>query len=135
MVSDRGIPVKAMFGGLPGMLQTVGRAERFAALQAIQASSNIDTIVTDLLGLVREAERWDPRLAMAEGKHATIWRAMRNAVERQGGARPTFRWTPAHLKYPEAMSRNIRYDDWVGNGWADAFAKWGAQSIQVKEES
>ena len=111
MVNDNGIPVKAMFGGLPGLLQTVGRAERFAAMQAIQASSNIETIVTDLLGLVREAERWDPILAMAEGKHATIWRSMMNAVERHGGARPTFRWAPAHLKYPKATSRNIRYDD------------------------
>ena len=123
MLNGQGVPARAMYGGLPGPVQTVGRAERHAAWQAIRAAPKVETIVTDLKGLAMEAESWNKQMAKASGKHATIWRSIFWEVEEQGREPPAFRWTPAHLTMKEAMARGVRVTDWLGNQWADHFAK------------
>ena len=50
-----GWPLRARYGNLPGRLQTVGRAERYAALMAIRAAKRVGRIVVDLKSLEVEA--------------------------------------------------------------------------------
>ena len=133
MVNGQGVPVRAMYGGLPGALQTVGRAERHAAWQALRAAGGVKTIVTDLMGLATEAGTWNEQLAKASGKHATIWRSIFWDVVRHHRDPPAFRWTPAHLTMKEALDRDLRITDWLGNQWADVFAKLGASQIKVED--
>ena len=49
MLNRQNIPVRALYGGLPGPLQTVGRAERYALLQAVMAHEGVQRVVSDLL--------------------------------------------------------------------------------------
>ena len=131
MLNKQYFPVRALYGGLPGPLQTVGRAERYALLQAVRASQDVQLVVSGLLGLVREAEGWDDELASARGKHAAIWRDILQTVEQQGRHPPKLRRVPAHLTFQQMVDKNISMGDWIGNQWADAFAKWGASQIEV----
>ena len=87
------------------MVQTVGRAERYAGLQAVKAAPGVEVIVSDLLGFVNEGNSWDDMLASSRGRHATIWRAILNEHRRTGNPPPTFQWTPAHLTLQQALSR------------------------------
>ena len=55
-VSCDGLPLRAVFGPLPGSRQTVGRAERHALLMAMTHMPYLRFVVTDLAALAREAE-------------------------------------------------------------------------------
>ena len=135
MLNDVGTPVRALYGGLPGQLQTVGRAERYAVLQVLRAAPQVQVVVSDLLGLVQEATSWRESLAGAAGKHATIWRAIFDQVKLNERASLQMRWTPAHLSYQGMVDNQIPIVDWLGNKWADLFAKMGARSIMVDHDT
>ena len=87
------------------MVQSVGRAERYAGLQAIRAAPGVEVIVSDLLGFVDEGNSWSEELESARGKHATIWRAILIEHRRTKLKQPTFQWTPAHLTLEQALER------------------------------
>eukprot|EP00959_Pyramimonas_sp_CCMP1952_P179505 3752833-Pyramimonas_sp.AAC.1 len=50
-LGDNGMPIRALIGPLWGPIQTVGRAERFAVLQALRHLPRVNLLVSDLLGL------------------------------------------------------------------------------------
>ena len=85
-------PVRALHGALPGPLQYVGRAERWAALQALRHCQGMDEYVADLLSLVQEGREWHQRHASSKGKHAAIWRAMLHAQADRQEPPPDFQW-------------------------------------------
>ena len=88
------VPIRAIFGALPGR-QTVGRAERWAFLQALRHMSYVQFVVTDLASLAKEIGCWDKELASSRGQYADIWRQV--FAERAGQSKPHGCWCPAHL--------------------------------------
>eukprot|EP00959_Pyramimonas_sp_CCMP1952_P320663 6710256-Pyramimonas_sp.AAC.1 len=56
------LPVRARFGPLPYLARTVGRAERHAIREGLDAFPDHQGFVTDLLALARECERRHPEL-------------------------------------------------------------------------
>ena len=91
-VSATGLPLRAVYGTLPGDRQTVGRAERYAILQALIYFPMAKLVVSDLLDLVEEGNSWDILKSMAGCKYADLWRTMMLKFK----APPKFAWTPAH---------------------------------------
>ena len=122
------MPIRALYGPLPYLVQTVGRAERYAIKMGLAAHPDHFEFVTDLEGLVKEGAEWGPHLASSRSKHARVWRDILTAArERSLEDAPTFRWTPAHRSATELMEAEPReICDWIGNAWADYFARLGA---------
>eukprot|EP00959_Pyramimonas_sp_CCMP1952_P461538 9481748-Pyramimonas_sp.AAC.1 len=85
-------------------------------------------LITDLAGLAKEVNDWDAELAGAAGQHADIWRQIFDAAADQGGLpRPAATWCPAHLEFEEFVQcADLDPMDYLGNAWADWFAKVGA---------
>eukprot|EP00959_Pyramimonas_sp_CCMP1952_P081775 1708142-Pyramimonas_sp.AAC.1 len=92
--------MRVLFGPLWGPIQTVGRAERFAVLQALRHLPRVNLLVSDLLGLVQEADSWSPEHVDAQAAYADTWRSIL-ARYPGGKGRPSFLWCPAHLTYDE----------------------------------
>ena len=128
-LGDNGMPIRAIVGPLWGPIQTVGRAERFAVLQALRHLPSVTLVVYDLLGLVQEAESWSHELADAQAAYADIWRSIL-AMYPGGEGRPAFIWCPAHhtdeTYLENASGKNVPWEFVMGNRWADFFAKRGA---------
>ena len=124
-------PVRALFGPLPGPLQSVGRAERWALLQAVLHCKGMECYVADLFSLVEEGKEWHARHASAKGKHAAIWQKVFEAQEQREEQVPQFRWTPAHKTMEDVLAGRLPLADWIGNQWADHFAKEGARFHRV----
>ncbi|CAK0902296.1 unnamed protein product, partial [Prorocentrum cordatum] len=126
MIKEQARPGRAIFGALPGPRQTAGRPERHAGLQAVRASPSVELIATDLQGFAMEGDSWRPELAGPTGRHAKLRRNLRNAVGDK--TPPRFRRLPAH-EAVEAVLDDSSLDPmhWVGNRWADWFAKLGVQ--------
>ena len=126
-------PVRALFGSLAGPVQTVGRAERTAALHAFQSNPILDLYISDLLSLVQEGLSWDPELARGMKKYAGIWRSIfaQVAQHRSSSEPPVFVWTPTHLTAEEALERGCDLVAWVGNAWADYFAKLASSRAMI----
>ncbi|CAK0905739.1 unnamed protein product [Prorocentrum cordatum] len=85
-------------------------------------------LITDLAGLAKEVNDWDAELAGAAGQYADIWRQIFDAAADQGGLpRPAATWCPAHLEFEEFVQcADLDPMDYLGNAWADWFAKVGA---------
>eukprot|EP00959_Pyramimonas_sp_CCMP1952_P085738 1793479-Pyramimonas_sp.AAC.1 len=49
-MGEFGLPVRAAYGPLPGPIQSVGRAERYALLRGLQLLPRLVLSVSDLLG-------------------------------------------------------------------------------------
>eukprot|EP00959_Pyramimonas_sp_CCMP1952_P090979 1904751-Pyramimonas_sp.AAC.1 len=132
-VSLDGVPLRAVYGPLPGRVQTVPRSEYYAMLQALSRARQPAHVVSDHLSLVNAGNRWGVHNERAGAAHANIWRQAHN-VYRQSAAPPTFEWTPAHKDF-ESVSTDPSADvlNFVGNAWADMFAKWGSRSHAVPE--
>eukprot|EP00959_Pyramimonas_sp_CCMP1952_P110155 2304736-Pyramimonas_sp.AAC.1 len=82
-MSAQGWPLRAVYGPLPGPLQTVGRSERFALFMAVRHfGAKLEVVLTDLLALESEAASWGPELEGAAAAHATVWRALRAQARR-----------------------------------------------------
>ena len=82
---------------LPGPVQTVYRAERYAVLIPLEVFRRDLEIVSDCKGVVDEAER-----IRAGGKvsptsrHTDLWARYRDALKAQGIRRTLVRWVPSH---------------------------------------
>ena len=100
------VPIRAIFGQLPGR-QTVGRAERWAFLQALVHMPNTEFVVTDLASLAAEIEAWDEvDQARSRGQYADIWR--RIFAVREGHDRPQGSWCTAHLSVDDYLAHDGR---------------------------
>eukprot|EP00959_Pyramimonas_sp_CCMP1952_P114050 2384968-Pyramimonas_sp.AAC.1 len=69
-MSPEGYPVRAVYGGLPGVQHTIGAAERHCVLQALRFFPGAQLLVTDLSALVAEGNRWDIYDTLAGATHA-----------------------------------------------------------------
>ena len=97
------LPVRAFFATLVGPVQTVGRAERTAALQAIRVNANLKIFVSDLFALVREGQSWEPDLGCGMQQYAAVWRSIFAQAEKRTSPAPiSFVGAPAHLSVEEA---------------------------------
>ena len=115
-------------------MQTLGRAERTAALQAIRVNLKLKLYVSDLLALARECRSWDPELACGMQKYAAIWRSICVQAEKRTSPAPiSFVWTPVPFSLEEAYERRIDLVNWVGNSRADYFAKLASRRVMVAE--
>ena len=93
-------------------------------MQAVRANPELKVYVSDLLALVREGQSWDPELARGMRKYAGVWRSIFAHAEKRTSPAPiSFVWTPAHLSVEQAYERGCDLVAWVGNSWADYFAK------------
>ena len=128
-----GWPLRARYGNLPGRLQTVGRAERYAALMAIKVAKRLSMIVVDLKSLEVEGNAWSEQHAAATATHATLWRQIFAEQETKDVKPPKFQWVPAHLSWADAMDKGVGAREWLLNQWADFFAKLGALGVRATE--
>eukprot|EP00959_Pyramimonas_sp_CCMP1952_P257663 5384096-Pyramimonas_sp.AAC.1 len=62
--------IRDSYGPVPCLAQAVGRAERYAIKEGLQAFPDHQCFVTDLLALAQEGERWCPELEMGRAKRA-----------------------------------------------------------------
>ena len=124
------LPIRAKYGPLPYIVQTVGRAERYSVKLGLDANPNHEEFVSDLLSLVKEGLSWRPELACGRAKHARAWRDIFGATAaRSARGPPIFRWTPAHRELDSLIGEDAcELQDFIGNSWADYFAKLGAMS-------
>ena len=109
-IGNDGYPVRAAYGPLPGPLQTAGRAERHAALRAIDIVGHLELFITDLESLAKEGGSWKPQLESATGRHAAIWRKM-FALARGGKRRPDFHRVPSHKSVDEFLTAGYHWID------------------------
>ncbi|CAK0829323.1 unnamed protein product, partial [Prorocentrum cordatum] len=130
-----GFQLKAACGPLPGAVQTVGRAERFACLAPLRQRRPTSLIVSDLQSLMTEGNSWSPDAASARGRHAGIWGQLHAAAAARAVPPPRFRWAPAHRTLEQAIEEGIRPLDWLGNCWADFFANLGAAEIKLPDSA
>eukprot|EP00959_Pyramimonas_sp_CCMP1952_P458317 9476424-Pyramimonas_sp.AAC.1 len=91
------LPIRGRFGPLPYLAQTVGRAERYAIREGLDAFPDHQCSVTDLPALAQEGDRRCSEREQGRAKHARAWRDI-FAASRRRTLRdpPKFRWTPAH---------------------------------------
>ena len=127
------LPVRAVYGPLPYLVQTVGRAERYAIKLGLDMHADHHEFVTDLLSLVDEGRRWSADLCAGRARHARVWRDIFGAARRRTiSAPPSFRWTPAHRDASLLLDSDaLEVRDWIGNAWADFFARLGATQHTV----
>ena len=122
--------MRALHGALHRPLQTVGRAERWAALQALLVCDGMVEYVADPAGLVGEGQAWNEKNAKAKGKYATIWRQCFDAQARRDKPPPRFTWAPAHRSLEQVLEQGLPIDRWIGNQWADYLPIKGPSSIE-----
>eukprot|EP00959_Pyramimonas_sp_CCMP1952_P186995 3910405-Pyramimonas_sp.AAC.1 len=122
MSADK-LPMRAIYGALPGRRQAVGRAERWAFLQLLRHMPYVTHVITDLASLASEIDEWREDLASSRGQYADIWREVFHIAEQQ--PRPGVTWCPAHKDAHHYLFSGGRHDvnDFYGNAWADFFAK------------
>eukprot|EP00959_Pyramimonas_sp_CCMP1952_P076923 1607704-Pyramimonas_sp.AAC.2 len=136
-MSPDGYPARAVYGGLSGVQQTIGAAERHCVLQALRHFPGVKLLVTDLSALVTEGNRWGEYDELAGARHAGIWRSIRNFAQAREAVPPTFGWCPSHLDLDDVAAgvakREANFDWVLGNAWADHFAKLGAKDIGCAE--
>eukprot|EP00959_Pyramimonas_sp_CCMP1952_P333058 6974241-Pyramimonas_sp.AAC.1 len=89
-----------------------------------------DFVCTDLLALRGEGNSWDIDLDSAKGTHATIRRQIKSAA---GARRPNFVWVPSHKSLEEYAQMCIPPLFFLGNAWADWFARAGAAEHKVSQ--
>ena len=85
-----------------------------------------------MYGLVEEGQAWSEDHAKAKDKYATIWKQCLEAQARREQPPLRFTWAPAHRSLEQVLEQGLRVDHWIGNQWADFFAKAGAQQHRVE---
>ena len=109
------------------------RSERYAGLQALRVAPHLETLCSDHLAFVREGLSWDSFLATASGKHADVWRQIFNECN-PSRCPPEFVWVRAHRALEDVLDLEPQaIMDYLGNHWADFFARMGAQCNQVAQ--
>ena len=131
-LDESGCVVRAIYGPLPGRLQTVPRAEHYAALRAVQVAAHPAEIVSDHLSLVKTGRQLSSLCELGASRQASIWRQIRHDLGQSES--PNFRWTSAHRSLDDVLPLGAaEVFDFVGNEWADYFAKLGSQSHAVPQ--
>ena len=120
---DTFLPKRAIFGPLPYLIQTVGRAERYSIRMGLVVHPNHELFVSDLLSLVEEGNTWVDDLQRGSKQHARVWRDIFVAAEKRDKKLPppAFQWTPAHRDIDEVVLGGAsisEIQDWLGNAWA-----------------
>ncbi|CAK0894418.1 unnamed protein product, partial [Prorocentrum cordatum] len=132
-ISGELLPIKARWGGLPGLAQTVPRSERHAGMRAIQLGRPPVHVLSDQMSFVQEVREWQGRHTRPRAPHAMVWRQIAATVEGRGAPMPTAQWVRAHRELEDAVLADGTAFRYVGNFWADVFAKMGSASIMVSE--
>ena len=132
-LSESGFPVRAVFGPLPGR-QSVPRAERYAGLWAFEVAPQMRTLCSDHLSFVRESAQQHPELCSARGKFADIWRRISRLASQPSRCPVSFVWVKAHRQLEDVLDASQEeLFDFLGNSWADFFARIGAMEHQVAQ--
>ena len=116
-------------------LTTLPAAALIARGRSARATPTHDIFVSDLLSLVKEGIDWNPTLQDGRAKHARVWRGIFATCRSRSPALPAvrFQWTPARRDIDDVVAAGSSIEDWLGNAWADFFAKCGAASHMVAE--
>ena len=107
---------------LRGSCQSAQRAELRAFVAALERTDGHVRIWTDSRFVTRGAAYLD-RGVLPPLQHADLWRRA-HAVWRRGSTQA--QWVKAHLDWPSAQRRGIRWQTWAGNQRADELARLGA---------
>ena len=73
-ISDSGLPLRALYGPLPGRVQTVPRAEYYVVAKGLEVAAKPAHVISDHLSLVRHGQNWGPHNEQASSTHANVWR-------------------------------------------------------------
>ena len=97
--------VRAAYGPLPYVVQTVGRAERYSIKIGLEYHPDHRAFVSDLLGLVSEGSEWAEHLQDGRSKHAKVWRDIFRAARLRDPDLPPvrFEWTPTHRDFESVL--------------------------------
>ena len=118
------------FGALPGQVQSVPRAELYAAVQAIEGCSSADiTLVSDNKYFVDGTDKEWRKVQCAP--HADLWQRWFEAVELKSSV--TVHKVKSHGTAEEIKSGLIPWDYYVGNAYADVLANEGAARAAVPD--
>ena len=113
-----------------GPEQTVGRAERTAALFALRLIPRGSLAVSDLSSSAVDGQGWDPELEMATSTYADIWRQIFKTTGKKD--RPDFYWCSARKSADEFMKMSAHpWEYYLGNALAYRFAELGASMCAV----
>eukprot|EP00435_Cladocopium_sp_Y103_P015024 s295_g3.t1 len=90
------------YGGVPGLHQTIGRAELWAIISAVKWSVAHDTAViiwTDSVGTHRRAQRLlaAPDELAFEGENADLWAKLADVFSQTSEGQIDLRWIPSHV--------------------------------------
>ena len=133
-VSDQGVletdDLKgSIFGTLESHLQTVPRAELWAAIVSIRRSRGDIVYVTDHLNLFT---RWENRQVVVTGSaNQDLWHQFWCAIREHDG-QVGVRWTKSHTTAEHILSGQTTVQDHTGNEVADTLAGLGADMHQLE---
>ena len=112
-------------------MQTVPRAELWAAIVAVRCSSGDIVYVTDHLNLFK---RWADRKVVVPGcRNQDLWHLFWQAIRSHDG-RVDIRWTKSHTTAEDVLGGQTSVQDHTGNEAADTLAGLGADMHQVAAE-
>lgn len=131
-------------GPVPGLLQTIGRAELWGILSAIEWAITYDAEIilwTDSAGTWRKARRLqqhDGELFF-DGENDDLWRKLTEALMRTREGQIDFRWTPSHIdtiKCDNAVEEFLAvWNDIVDRHAIQANRQRGDQAQQLLNEA
>ncbi|CAL1128806.1 unnamed protein product, partial [Cladocopium goreaui] len=131
-------------GPVPGLLQTIGRAELWGILSAIEWAITYDAEIilwTDSAGTWRKARRLqqhDGELFF-DGENDDLWRKLTEALMRTREGQIDFRWTPSHIdtiKCDNAIEEFLAvWNDIVDRHAIQANRQRGDQAQQLLNEA
>eukprot|EP00971_Amphidinium_carterae_P197893 3927379-Amphidinium_carterae.3 len=111
-----------MFFPLPGIKQSVYRAELHAVAHALEECQPHEFLsVSDCKGVVKAAQALQTSRRQPKGRNIDLEQRVQNAL--LPGQR--IRWIKAHLKQADVDFGRITADDLHGNGQADILANEG----------
>ena len=131
MVDEEGALVRATYGPLPGAHQTVPRAEHFALEQFARLAEPGSVAVTDCKGVAQNHAKGEAAQAPHE-QFAGVWRSVHN-LSRGWLGPDSIRWMPAHCTEADVQEGKVGWLDWVGNAYADEWAKNGAKMHRFRQ--
>ena len=123
--ATRGLVVSA--GHLPGITQSIDRAEATALLSALRWGAHTDLALclwSDSLSTVDLANHVMQFDHIPAGTaNYDLWRLIQDALQDRAGACTLIRWVPSHISHEQAEDA---FEDWLihWNGLVDRLAVW-----------
>ncbi|CAK0795946.1 unnamed protein product, partial [Prorocentrum cordatum] len=111
----------------------VRRSERYGGMRPIQLGRPPVHVLSDHMSFVQEVHEWQGRHTRPRAQHAIVWRQIAATVEGSGVPMPTAERVRANRELEDAVLADGTAFRYVGNFWADVFAKMGSASIMVSE--